>query len=84
MQMQFEFHVYSGGDDGTPSSLPEIHVHSFSSDRAARSAAGRYAKRANCPVDLARAGGAEWSERYLSTAIPSEQHASGYRLERLT
>lgn len=52
-------------------------------DAAARAHAGRVAKRNNGPVDLARAGAAGWDERYLTTASPSEFHASGYRFERL-
>lgn len=53
-------------------------------DNAARSHAGRVAKINGGPVDLARAGNAEWSDRYITTASPSEFHAAGYRFERLT
>lgn len=54
-----------------------------SGDAAARSHAGRVAKANSGPCDLARAGKAEWNDRYLTTAAPSEFHASGYRFERL-
>lgn len=54
-----------------------------SGDNAARLHAGRVAKVNNGPCDLARAGNAEWNDRYLTTAAPSEFHASGFRFERL-
>ncbi|TGT90865.1 hypothetical protein EN804_05890 [Mesorhizobium sp. M8A.F.Ca.ET.161.01.1.1] len=53
------------------------------SDSAARAKAGRMAKRNNAPVDIALAGAAPWNERYITTASPSDFHASGYRFERL-
>lgn len=81
--MQFEFHVYRGDDDGAVASSAEIFTHRLSGDSAARAKAGRYAKLFKGPVDLAVAGGADWSDRYLTTASPSGHHASGYRLERL-
>ena len=81
--MQFEFHVYAGDDDGAIAERAEIFFHRLSGDSAARARAGRYAKRFKGPVDLALAGGAEWNERYITTANPSEYHAAGYRLERL-
>lgn len=82
--MQFEFHVYAGEDDGNIADRAEILFQRLSGDSAARSTAGRYAKRFKGPVDLAIAGGAEWNERYITTASPSEYHTAGYRLERLT
>lgn len=54
-----------------------------SSESAARAHAGRIAKINGGPVDLARAGSDDWNERYLTTASPSEFHATGYRFERL-
>lgn len=81
--MQFEFHVYRADEHGEVASTPEILNHRLSGDSAARSKAGRYAKLFNGPVDLALAGAAEWNDRYITTANPSDHHASGYRLERL-
>lgn len=54
------------------------------SDQAIRARAGRLAVRINGPVDIARAGGTDWNDRYLTTASPSEYHAAGYRFEQLT
>src|SRR3546814_6840473 len=56
----------------------------MASHSAARAKAGRIAKQIGGPVDLALAGAAPWDDRYITTASPSEHHASGYRLERLT
>ncbi len=53
-------------------------------DMAALGRAGRLAKRNGGPVDLARAGDDPWADRYITTAAPSEFHASGYCFERLT
>ena len=44
---------------------------------------GRISKRCGGPVDLARSTDEPWADRYITTAAPSEHHASGYRLERL-
>ncbi|PBB41743.1 hypothetical protein CK222_21545 [Mesorhizobium sp. WSM3866] len=77
MTMQFEFHAYHDG------LRADITTERLQSDSAARAKAGRMAKRCNGPVDLARAGAAPWDERYITTASPSQFHASGYRLERL-
>ncbi|TPN04487.1 hypothetical protein [Mesorhizobium sp. B2-1-2] len=75
---QFEFHAYQ--DDGF---TPEITTEQLRGEAAARSKAGRMAKLGNGPVDLAYAGSAPWNERYITTASPSEFHASGYRFLRL-
>lgn len=81
---QFEFHAYHGGEDGSISATPEITHARLSGDGAARAKAGRLARRIGGPVDLAIAGAADWSERYLTTASPSEFHSTGYRFQRLT
>lgn len=80
---QFELQAYRGAADGAVVDRPDITYERFASDSAARAKAGRLAKKINGPVDLARAGGAEWNERYITTANPSEYHAAGYRFERL-
>ena len=80
---QFEFHAYHGDEGGSVASQAVITTEPLRSDSAAKSKAGRLAKAINGPVDLAYAGGAEWDERYITTASPSEFHASGYRFERL-
>ena len=79
MAPQFEFHIYRG--DLT--AKPEVIFDRLRTDGAARNKAGRLAKTAGGPVDLAFAGSADWSDRYLTTASPSEFHSSGYRFERL-
>jgi hypothetical protein len=81
---QFEFHAYKGNEFGEIAETAELTVSRLSGDSAAKAKAGRLAKRVNGPVDLALAGAAEWQERYITTASPSEYHASGYRFERLT
>lgn len=53
------------------------------SEAAVRSHAGRVAKANNGPVDIARAGDEDWNDRYVTTAAPSEFHATGYYFERL-
>lgn len=59
-------------------------VLEFKSDSAARSRAGRFAKADNGPCDLAEVGIADWGDRYMTTAIPSKYHATGYQFERIT
>lgn len=76
---QFEFVVF---DDRAEEK--ERVTETLRGDGAARSKAGRLAKKNGGPVDLAYAGGADWSDRYITTAVPSEHHASGFCLERLT
>ena len=80
---QFEFHAYGGDGTGDIASSAAVTYHQLPGITAARGKAGRLAKRIDGPVDIAFAGGAEWSERYITTAMPSEFHASGYRFERL-
>lgn len=81
---QYEFHAYNGAGDGSISSSPDITYARLSSDSAARSKAGRLARRIDGPVDIAIAGAADWNDRYVTTASPSEYHSTGYRFERLT
>ncbi|MFG1480778.1 hypothetical protein V5F53_19285 [Xanthobacter sp. V4C-4] len=81
---QFEFHAYVGDDSGAIACSADVSFARLGSDSAARAKAGRLAKRINGPVDLALAGAADWSDRYITTANPSEHHSKGYRLERLT
>jgi hypothetical protein len=77
--LQFEFHTYDAN-----AANPVITTERLSGDASARSKAGRLAKQNGGPVDLARAGGADWADRYLTTASPSPHHVSGYQFERLT
>ena len=84
MLFQFEFHAYAGDEFGVVAADADVSHHKFRSEAAARSMAGRMAKKVNGPVDLAHAGDADWDERYVTTASPSEFHASGYRFDRLT
>jgi hypothetical protein len=66
--------------DGRPT-LTE--TRSYRSESGARARAGGLAKKHDCPVDLARYGSAPWSDRYLTTASPSEYHAAGFAFERI-
>lgn len=74
----FQADVYDGG-----AKLLRSEFRPFRSDSAARSWAARLAKASGGPVDLARAGNADWNERYMTTAAPCEFSASGCRFERL-
>ena len=84
MHHQFELHAYAGNGYGVVADRADVIHRRLKSESAARSVAGRMAKKINGPVDLAMAGSADWSDRYITTASPSEFHASGYRFERLT
>lgn len=81
--LQFEFHAYAGDEFGVIADRAEVSTERMASESAARGKAGRLAKKINGPVDLAVAGAAEWAERYITTASPSEVHAAGYRFERI-
>jgi hypothetical protein len=80
MSLQYEFRSY--GEDAVGQEAVEFGT--YRSDSSARHDAGKMAVKINGPVDVARAGGAEWNERYISTAIPSEHHRTGYQFERLS
>jgi hypothetical protein len=75
---QFEFVVY----DDNVREIERLTLP-MRGDSAAKAKAGSLAKRSNGPVDLAYAGDADWPDRYITTAAPSEYHAKGYRFERL-
>lgn len=77
--LQFEFVNY--GEDAAGAEVRTVET--FVSDSAAKNAAGRLSKRIKGPVDIARAGDAPWSERYLTTASPADCWAAGYRFERI-
>lgn len=83
---RYQFHDY-GDSAPRPRNSFGAHVtaRKLKSDSAARSFAGTLAKRHGGPVDLARgdASGRHWDERYMTTASPSEHHASGFMFERL-
>lgn len=76
--LQFEFRSFDENAENQETTFERLKT-----DAAAKSKAGRMAKARNGPVDLARAGGADWSERYLTTAAPDEFNATGYYFERL-
>ena len=82
--LKFEFHAYKGDADGMLSDRAEVTIESLRNEASARSKAGRLAKSCNGPVDLARCGLSAWNKRYITTANPSDYHATGYRFERLT
>jgi hypothetical protein len=82
--IQFELRAYPADESGRfTTDRPQVEVQHYRNEAAARGHAGRWSKRVNGPVDLAHAGDEPWSERYLTTASPSEFHASGYRFERI-
>ena len=82
--IQFELRAYPCDEHGAQiSDRPQVEVQRYRDVAAARGHAGRWSKRVNGPVDLAYAGDEPWNERYLTTASPSEYHATGYRFERL-
>jgi hypothetical protein len=78
----FQYEVHAYGKDACLR-VPVVTYERLKSDAAAKAKAGRLAKSMGGPVDLARSGSADWSERYLTTAAPSDFHVSGYRFERL-
>jgi hypothetical protein len=83
-EQQFEFRAFPDEAQGDQQTL----IETWRDVAAAKGRAGRLAKRVNGPVDLAYAyeagePGQDWSDRYLTTAAPSEYHAAGYRFERL-
>ncbi len=81
---RYEFHAYHGDASGSVSASAVVTTEQFPSDTQAKAKAGRLSKLVNGPVDLARHGNSAWEKRYMTTASPSEFHASGYRFERLT
>lgn len=78
-RIQGELHAYPNGT----AVHPQIETQYYRDVAALKGHAGRWAKRVNGPVDVAYAGAEPWAERYITTASPSEFHASGYRFERL-
>lgn len=80
----YEFHAYAADEFGAIiSDRAEMTTRSFAETAAAKAFAGRLAKRINGPVDIAFHRLISWEARYITTASPSEYHASGYRFERL-
>lgn len=55
----------------------------FRDVNAAKSWAGRMAKRIDAPVDIAYSNDLPWNDRYVTTAAPSVFNTTGYRFERL-
>jgi hypothetical protein len=62
---------------------PGEKLYPTGSESAIKAKAGRLSKRIRGPVDIAHYGNEPWNERYITTASPSEHHATGYRFERL-
>ncbi|WP_454760563.1 hypothetical protein [Caulobacter segnis] len=79
MSLQYEFRSY--GEDAAGQEA--VQFASYRTDGSARAAAGRLSMKIKGPVDDARAGGADWDDRYITTAMPSEHHRTGYQFERL-
>lgn len=75
---RFEFRLYD-----SRAQFIRSEIENAKHEPAAKQKAGRWAKRCGGPVDLARSTDEPWADRYITTASPSDVHASGYRLERL-
>lgn len=80
---KFEFHAYPADENGDIAAVPTITTVPFEEAAQAKAHAGKLAKQCGGAVDIARIGDRPWSSRYLTTAMPSEFHAKGYRLERI-
>lgn len=78
-EREYEFRTF-GEDAAGPE---RVEHHTYGSESSARAKAGRLAIQTKGPVDLAVSGSADWDERYITTASPSEFHEAGYRCERL-
>lgn len=81
---KFEFHAYPADEHGDIAALAIITTVAFEEAAQAKAHAGKLAKKCGGSVDVARIGDRPWRSRYLTTAMPSEHHAKGYRLERIT
>lgn len=83
MPRNYEFKAYPGNSDGDVAAQAITSTGEFEETASAKAYAGRMAKRINGPVDIAFVNSQEWNARYITTAMPSDYTASGYRLERL-
>lgn len=79
----FEFHEYAADADGVTVTEARISTKQFEEKAQAKHYAGTLARGCNGPVDIAAATDAPWSSRYIATAMPSEHHRAGYRIERM-
>lgn len=77
----YEVHIYDDRDGIGTSGWKDFFAPS---KKAARGRAGRLAKKYNCPVDLALSNIDPWGSRYISTAMPSTFHATGYSFGRIS
>jgi hypothetical protein len=83
MTREYEFRAYHGDDDCVIDGEAVVTMAKYDETSSAKACAGRIAKRIKGPVDLAFYDDREWPNRYITTAYPSDYHASGYRFERL-
>jgi len=83
-KVEFEFHAYTGDDDGNIVENAKVTFLDLEDKSSARSKAGALAKKINGPVDFAYSGQEPWNDRYLGTASPSPYHTAKYRIERLS
>ena len=79
----FQFKAYPCDEHSADLGREEIEYLDFAEKVQATAYAGQKAKRIKGPVDVAFNNGQEWGARYITTAMPSEHHAKGFRLERL-
>ncbi len=81
---KYEFRIYlPNKDDLQAPHEVVVRVEECSSESAALTKAGNYAKYHNAPVDLALAGRTEWNKRYRTTAFPASDRVKGFRHEKL-
>lgn len=78
MMRFYEFHMFD--DRAEPMAC---EVYKLRNDNDARSKGATLCKRSNGPVDIAECGDSDWSERYMTTAMPSKFHVRGVCFERL-
>ena len=76
-----KFQLKHYGEDAA--SWPAKISYPTGSESAVKARAGRMSVAIKGPVDIAYAGSEPWADRYITTASPSEHHASGYRFERI-
>lgn len=76
--MRFELQIYDAEQN-----LAETRFEEARTTDAIKGRAGNIAKANDAPVDVAVAGDGSWDIRYITTAMPSEHHAKGYRFERI-
>jgi hypothetical protein len=83
--VRYELRIFPADEHGGMKTENEFtEFVDFVDINSVKRAAGILSKTHNGPVDIAYADDRyPWDERYMTTAMPSEYHKSGYRFERL-